>query len=104
MTITFAWEKVRKICSPPPSPLKKLELVHSFTIFVLGDVIVFIIKLHYSSAIAVCACFIVHTFFHFDGRELRLCLLRQYFRAGVALDEKGVLARCILKPSRREDT
>lgn len=41
-----------------PSPAsEKLEFVHSFTIiFVLGDVIVFIIKLHYSSAIGVCVC------------------------------------------------
>lgn len=98
--------------APLPHPLsKKLELVHSFTIiFVLGDVIVFIIKLHYSSAIAVCACFISLTLSTSLTLMSASCVVvvlpfpSIFFRSGVTLDETEVLARCILKPSRREDT
>lgn len=101
--LTFAWETQRNLLPSPDS--QKLELVHSFTIiFVLGDVIVFIIKLHYSSAICLCVCLVLPHVFAFFNASKFPCRQRQYFCAGVALDETRVFSRCILKPSRREDT
>lgn len=51
---------------------QRLELIHSSVlIFVLGDVIVFIIKLHYPSAIVVCGYFMIflHNNFNTQAAE-----------------------------------
>lgn len=55
---------------------QRLELIHSSVlIFVLGDVIVFIIKLHYSSAIAVCGYFMIFLHDNFNTQAAESVLL-----------------------------